>query len=251
MATNKRITDLTDYTSVLPYASELFGVYQPLIGWKSKRIVQRMNKGINADNISKFKNILSRYKGIISPKFDGCFIGTDSYQVGIENINLLKPQSDSLLLSAISKLLIEFGKIPQDEQEWVKFINHDRLKELLNDVVFKSYQQSFQEQCNNFMEMNHGLRNQNLQADTINALRTESAIAGALIGYVNNKLFGQLKSVFYFSNDVTKTPLNEVFESLKQSDYKDPYLTFDPKKDIKDVSLSPIGIVHLYRQYFF
>ena len=32
MTTNKRITDLTDYTSVLPYASELFGVYQPMIG---------------------------------------------------------------------------------------------------------------------------------------------------------------------------------------------------------------------------
>lgn len=117
MATNQRITDLSDYKSVLPYASELFGVYQPLIGWKSKRIVQRMNKGINADNISKFKNILSRYKGVIVPKFDGCFIGIDSYQVGIVNINLLKPQSDSVLLSAISKLLNEFGKIPQDEQE--------------------------------------------------------------------------------------------------------------------------------------
>ena len=26
----KRITDLTDFKSVLPYASELFGVYQPV-----------------------------------------------------------------------------------------------------------------------------------------------------------------------------------------------------------------------------
>lgn len=251
MATNKRITDLTDYKSILPYASELFGVYQPLIGWKSKRIVQRMNNGINVDNISKFKNILSRYKGVISPKFDGCFIGIDNYQVGIENINLIKPQSDSVLLSTISKLLNEFGKIPRDEQEWTKFINNDVLKELLNENVFKAYQQSFQEQCNNFMESNHGLRNHNLQADTINALRTESAIAGALLGYVNNKLFDKLKSIFYFSEDVSKTPLNEVFDSLKQSDYNDPYLKFDPKKDIKDVSLSPIGIVHLYRQYFF
>ena len=33
----KRLTDLTSYDVVLPYASELFGVYQPLIGWKSKR----------------------------------------------------------------------------------------------------------------------------------------------------------------------------------------------------------------------
>jgi hypothetical protein len=31
----------------------------------------------------------------------------------------------------------------------------------------------------------------------------------------------------------------------------DPFATFDPKKDIKNVSLSPLGIVHLFRQYFF
>ena len=30
MAFNKRLTDLIDYTSVLPYASELFGIYNPL-----------------------------------------------------------------------------------------------------------------------------------------------------------------------------------------------------------------------------
>ena len=32
MAIVKRITDLSDYTSVLPYESEMFGVYQPLLG---------------------------------------------------------------------------------------------------------------------------------------------------------------------------------------------------------------------------
>lgn len=250
MATNKRITDLTDYTSVLPYDSELFGVYQPLIGWKSKRIVQRMNKGINSDNIAKFKSILNRYKGIVSTKFDGCFIGIDSYQVGIENINLLKPQSDSLLLASITQLLKEFSKVPENEQ-WLEFINYDLLKKLLNETVFTAYQQSFSEQCSSFMEMNHGMRNQDLQAEVINGLKTESAIAGALLGYAENKLFDKIKSIFFINTDLSKTSLNEIFDTLKLSDYKDPYLTFDPKKDVTDVSLSPIGIVHLYRQYFF
>jgi hypothetical protein len=250
MATNKRITDLKDYKSILPYASEIFGVYQPMIGWKSKRILHRMNSGINADNISKFKNILSRYKGVVSPKFDACHMGIESYQVGIENTNLLKPQSDSLLLSSIATLLKDFNDIPDNEQ-WLKFINHDVLKKLLNEKVFTAYQKSFKEQCSNFMEMNHGLRSQNIQADTVNALKTESAIAGALLGYAENKLFDKLKSIFYLSSEASKIPLSDVFESLKLNEYKDPYLAFDPKKDIKDVSLSPIGIVHLYRQYFF
>jgi hypothetical protein len=44
-----------------------------------------------------------------------------------------------------------------------------------------------------------------------------------------------------------------VFEALEKADadFQDPYLTFDPKKDVQDVSLSPLGIVHIYRQYFF
>ncbi len=29
---------LDDYKGILPYASELFGIYQPLLGWRSKLI---------------------------------------------------------------------------------------------------------------------------------------------------------------------------------------------------------------------
>jgi hypothetical protein len=32
MATKMKLSDLINYTSALPYASELFGIYQPLIG---------------------------------------------------------------------------------------------------------------------------------------------------------------------------------------------------------------------------
>ena len=49
MTTAKRITDLTNYTTVLPYASELFGVYQPLLGWRSKRIEKRFKDGFKND----------------------------------------------------------------------------------------------------------------------------------------------------------------------------------------------------------
>ncbi|MBK7492737.1 MAG: hypothetical protein IPI17_12910 [Nitrosomonas sp.] len=41
----KKINDFSRYKNILPYDSEIFGVYQPMIGWKSKRIKQRMDKG--------------------------------------------------------------------------------------------------------------------------------------------------------------------------------------------------------------
>ena len=246
MATNKRITDLTDYTSVLPYASELFGVYQPLIGWKSKRVLKRMNKGLYSDNLSKFKGISDKYRGIVATNFDGCVIGLTNIQVGEESRFTLRPQGDSGLLSSVSTVLKENGRIPKAD-DWLEFINADRFQRLLNDNVFPFYAQSFREQCNQFMQLNQGERNAGLQSEIVEALKTESAIAGALLGYANNKLFDKLEAIFY----IAKTPVSEAFQALKDGDYKDPYLSFDPKKDIKDVSLSPVGIVHLYRQYFF
>src|SRR5262252_5300662 len=49
MATVKRTLDLEQYVNVLPYASEMFGIYQPLLGWKSKRITERFQKGLDQD----------------------------------------------------------------------------------------------------------------------------------------------------------------------------------------------------------
>ena len=36
--------DLAAFTGLTPYASELFGIYQPLLGWKAKRKRQWINK---------------------------------------------------------------------------------------------------------------------------------------------------------------------------------------------------------------
>src|SRR6188472_162487 len=33
------------YKGILPYASEVFGVYQPLLGWKSRITLQRFERG--------------------------------------------------------------------------------------------------------------------------------------------------------------------------------------------------------------
>jgi len=246
LSTNKRITDLSDYTSILPYASELFGVYQPLIGWKSKRILKRMNKGRSAGPFSKFAGLAERYQGIVGTHFDACFIGLDNYQPGAERRVTLRPQSDSVLLTSISKLLGELEKVP-DADGWRRLINPERLTRILNDEVFPFHAGVFRERCNLYVRLHDGAHNPDLQSEVIDALKTESATAGALIRYVDTELFNQLEALFY----IPKTPIEDVLAAVKEGDYSDPYLSFDPKKDVKDVSLSPVGVVHLYRQYFF
>ncbi len=57
MATVKRIADLGQYAGVLPYASELFGIYQPLLGWKSKRTAERIERGMTRDKARIIRNL--------------------------------------------------------------------------------------------------------------------------------------------------------------------------------------------------
>ena len=38
--------ELEKHIGVLPYDSELFGVYQSLLGWKSKRALRRFGSGL-------------------------------------------------------------------------------------------------------------------------------------------------------------------------------------------------------------
>ena len=33
----KRLIDLDEFVNILPYSSEIFGIYQPLMGWKGER----------------------------------------------------------------------------------------------------------------------------------------------------------------------------------------------------------------------
>ena len=38
------------FKNSLPYASEMYGIYQPLLGWKSKRMLQRFKPDLLLDN---------------------------------------------------------------------------------------------------------------------------------------------------------------------------------------------------------
>ena len=70
MVSAKRIIDLTDYTTILPYASEMFGVYQPLLGWKSKRIEERFNSGFENDKNSILQKLKNEFTGLVDIEFN-------------------------------------------------------------------------------------------------------------------------------------------------------------------------------------
>src|SRR5689334_13813568 len=62
MVANKRLTDLTSYTGVLPYASELFGVYQPLLGWKSRLAKSWLARAAGAHAVSRINRFATHFQ---------------------------------------------------------------------------------------------------------------------------------------------------------------------------------------------
>lgn len=260
----KKINDYKQFENILPYASELYGVYQPLIGWKSKRIKDRIYKGFAKDKSFLITRFAGFYKGIADIEFNADYMAQiRRLAPGVPAGEKLLPQSSRILLVIQEKL--RETDIPREEQ-WNELINYDFLNNILTEVVFPFYKEkAFQQIVATIssMTIQHGETeeqfNQRRQQAALQiensvkaSLKDESAIAGTLLGLFEKKRYDAIEQIFYFGNTETlKQQLQNAFDLLGNNDFTDPYLTFDPKKDIKDVSLSPLGVVHLFREYFF
>ena len=268
MPTNKRITDLTDYTSVLPYASELFGVYQPMIGWRSAIKASRFHAGLAESQQGLLQALASSYVGEARTDFSRTDCVLTFEKIGIGRLAGPRPISNdnSVLMQAIAATLPNLR--PPAAEEWEGWINEDLLGRALNSTVMEYYSAEYQSQCRDLHA--EAARRSDAPGSVYQApsealdlparleavvrfhqqrIGYESALAAALLGLVRGKQFAQLESLFYLKPLVDPKLVNS--EISKLLDLDDPFATFDPKKDISNVSLSPLGIVHLFREYFF
>jgi len=261
MPTNTRITDLTDYTSVLPYASEMFGVYQPMIGWKSKRMQDRFKVGLKDNQQALLQEFASHYVGRYSAEFSrtDCVSDIKRIEIGRLASSRLMRGHESVLMEAIAATLPDDA--PPVKSAWKTFVNGDTLQKHLDTTVTRRCANDYQDQCRQLHAQGNpgvvriaghvdvAVATEALVAAFNKRLNDESAMAGALLALLEQKMFAQLESLFYKQQPVDLAAANAEIAALLNND--DPFATFDPKKDIQNVSLSPLGIVHLFRQYFF
>lgn len=264
MATVKRITDLTDYTTVLPYASELFGVYQPLIGWKSKRIEQRFSKGFEHDKTFLLEKLKNEFLGLTEIKFK------ENGQLAIKlKQGLLEGGKirsfDSILLQKIAL------KIPSYKEYsptiWSKLITSEFLDTILSKDVAQAYTSIFNDvlktDTGSFV-LNNTVRSANSHDPNSERfkvgvferqLQYESSLASTLLYLVKNKGHEMLKNIFYDNfNNADKG--HQVLKMLAAENGSEAFLDLEhlnprDKEHIQSVALSPISVVHLFRQYFF
>jgi hypothetical protein len=236
----KRLSDLTDYKGVLPSASEIFGVYQPLLGWKSKRMQSRIDAGAR----SRLGNSVGRLVGAIQADYAVSFAPADCVlQIGSLNPGILAtPGFGGVLAGQLAQDLPP--RADYQPEVWAKFAGAEYLGEVLNSKVAPAAVELYRELCSKpALTRVRGSHGGELEVRSF--LDRESRTAGLVQSLAKNGRFGVLEQLFYGRLD-NKSAL---WDLLGQLD--DPFATIDPKHDLNRVGLSPLGIAHLFREYFF
>lgn len=287
----KRITDLSNYTTVLPYSSELFGVYQPLIGWKSKRIMERFKKGLDNDKAKLLSRFKTSFAGLVDIRHK------DNQQIELK----LKPGAleagklrsyDSILLQQLAQKLPSYADYHPGI--WSELITADTLQNIFKKEIAPVYTQVYadfirsdnsilgsmpifsREEATatlhrgaNIEESLHGADTATLTRSTLfdeqnkqieigslmHQLQYESSVAGSLLYLVASRKHELLSEIFYTTKNNTEQvhTLMKVLGGPTDSEAFFDLEHFNPrdKEQLSAVSLSPISVVHLFRQYFF
>jgi hypothetical protein len=237
--------DLSPYIGVLPYASELTGTFQPMIGWRGARSSQRFRAGSARDK----RALLDRFAEQFVPDVEmaalhhrtppGRAPSGDPLDIGIgTRPSRVRPQGSSMLLAAVASRL---PADPPDEtgSAWANFVNRDLLSTTLDQIE---------------TTLEAVLKRSAGSAEGVQRVRsiaeTESRLAAAVLDLVDHDETAILDALFYFAD--VKTSLAESLQDLKSGDDRIiPGVDETDRDQLAGGVVSPVGIIHLYRQYYF
>jgi hypothetical protein len=220
--------DVDVFKQVLPYDTEAYGLFQPLIGWRSQRAVDRFQSALANSDERAFtafsRSIRPDVKINAALEVEGLAAGT------LEG----PPKYSPLLSSKVADLVYEkvAGRDLSDPDVWASVVNKEYLDQLLNTEV----RQGLLEDLDQYGDSTE------TRMKGFDALaQRESVIAGTLNNLLTSGNTSTLRSLF--TRREVMSPRYEGLTSLLNSG-----LDSGPWSHI---GLSPIGVVHLFRQYFF
>ena len=251
--------DIEKYKGITPYASEHYGVYQPLLGWESRLTknwiqrgailidphVRRILDGRLTPGPQEVKNPDPR-EFLALPLQPGS--GKSPFRV------ILLKDLNSELLKLVQISVQTFvdnpannGRLPED-REWNQVIEINNLMDAktgllrkVNDIHRNRLFEKMQAQAQGH-PITEAMRAA-AEKTHLELMQYESQIAAFLLfhaeghsGFAPN----ELKKLFSVQ---VAPPLSDIFRPT------DPLANIDPND--RSGALSPVGFVHLFRQYFF
>jgi hypothetical protein len=238
----KRLSDLTTYKGVLPYASEIFGIYQPLLGWKSARNHRR----VQAAARTRTNDLVRRISRGLVPQVTASFVPRDG---GVDVRELApartveRPHFAGTLVSQIAA-----GLPPRKEhtpRDWDRLLATKNLTKMLSDHVVPEAKATYRALAFDTNQQTGTSTHIQGESAAREMLMKESSVAGALAVLREKGQYNLLDALFYGRRDAAQ----ELFAALQVAD--DPFATIDPTSQLDRVGLSPVGIAHLFREFFF
>lgn len=250
------LKDIDKYKGMPPYASELYGVYQPLLGWQSSLTKKWIQHGGTLID-SRIQDILN---GRILPGLQKMDEGTDSHFIGLPlepgrgrppfTVYLAKDLNSELLeliRARVQSFVDEHnGRLPE-KAEWTGVIDINDLMDAesgslrkVNDIYRERLMRELQ---------NSGLKQGTEEYLTwkrenyYEPMQYESQIATFLLFHAEGQPGYDPSELNKLFTVKTAPPLSEILQST------DPLASIDPHD--RSGALSPVGLVHLFRQYFF
>lgn len=249
--------DIETYKGITPYASEHYGVYQPLLGWESKLtknwiqrggilidpLVKRILDGRLLPGPNDVQNNDPR-EFLAVPLQPGS--GKSPFKV------MLAKNLNSELLKLVQQRVQTFvetnnGRLPEN-LEWNQIVEINDLMDAengplrkVNDIHRNQLFQEMQVQAQGgaiTAEMNAVAKTKHLEL-----MKYESQIATFLLAQAEGQgglIPDELNKLFSVK---VAPPLSDILRPT------DPLANIDPND--KSGVLSPVGLVHLFRQYFF
>jgi hypothetical protein len=223
--------DFAKFEHSLPYASELYGIYQPLLGWRSRMRSLEVAQGM----INLKKNYLQELQINTRPVYElpsralEFKIGVGQRVTGRSALDAV----DSIVARRVGKLVAEGGGKPA---AWHKFTSPEVLEEILADS-----RDEIQKELTTVMTA-HAQSGREVSAESVlsGILERESTVTGALAQLRQERSPVEIAELMKSTEVPSNQPFYGVLEMLTPA-----------QSDLVNALISPIGLVRLYRQYFF
>lgn len=234
--------DLEKFKGQYPYGSELFGVYQTLLGWRGARAQGWFLKAY-ADERSRVSDyIFEKINPNVDARLNADRVLDRIGEIGIGVAND-KPVYPSRLVDALAPNFTG-GSHLDDPQFWKDHLTDDMLMATLNREVKKEAKRILDPPAaERGAEAHISVRSQK----AIEFLDDESRMAGKLKLLRDTGAAGELRHIFF---DVGTT-VDRLYAAAEVLKAYNPFGYLDPKDILSGTVVSPIGIIHLFRQYFF
>jgi hypothetical protein len=225
--------DKTKFAGTLPYAAELFGVYQPLLGWKSKRTLRRLQKEryrlIEAaiDDLRKAAPSRGSIRRLPRP------IGPDDL-LPEDLPHWLSTKGASQVRAVAVKFVEDHGHLPTGA-DWQAIIKGVDFTKIIGEAATSKRVRAIGGPASGDAYV------RSAAATSVPAQPTmmqEAMVAGTLTHLAKTapEALGEILALRPYASALLDSAI-------------DPLAHFDPAT--QQMVLSPIGLVDLFREYFF